>query len=166
MLKISKSGEEVVVGRTGNNRQVVEQFVRPRPRRSSDPDCRSNKNEDDPDGGKRKELLQSETSMQNSQSEVLALKAELDRAQSLNAELQLQNKKLTHDLAAAEAKIAALSCRDRQVRVIDSISQIIREIYNFTALVDWICPISEFFTYQLEYEIKKLIRCPFHTHTK
>ncbi|KAG7995639.1 hypothetical protein I3843_01G120400 [Carya illinoinensis] len=114
VLKISKSGEEVVVGRTGNNRQVVEQFVRPRPRRSSNPNCRSNKNEDDPDGGKRKELLQSEASMQNSQSEVLALKAELDRAQSLNAELQLQNKKLTHDLAAAEAKIAALSCRDRQ----------------------------------------------------
>lgn len=105
------------MGRTGNNRQVVEQFARPRQRRPLDPSCRRNENEDDPDG-KCKDLLQSETLIQNLQSEVLALKAELDEAQSLNVELQSQNKKLTHDLAAAEAKIVAFSCRDHQVRVL------------------------------------------------
>ncbi|XP_059434545.1 protein CHUP1, chloroplastic [Corylus avellana] len=108
-----KSGEEVVVGRTGNSRQVVEQFARPRQRRPSDPSCRRNENEDDPDG-KCKDLLQCENLIQNLQSEVLALKAELDKSQSLNVELQSQNKKLTHDLAASEAKIAAFSCRDHQ----------------------------------------------------
>jgi hypothetical protein len=121
VLNKPKSGEEVIVGRTGNNRQVVEQFARPRQRRPLDPSCRrnenENENEDDPDG-KCKDLLQSETLIQNLQSEVLALKAELDEAQSLNVELQSQNKKLTHDLAAAEAKIVAFSCRDHQVRVL------------------------------------------------
>lgn len=121
MLNKPKSEEEVVaVGRTGNNRHVVEQFARPRLRRSLDPSCRRNEKEEDPDG-KRKESLRGETSIQNLQSEVLALKAELDNAQSFNAELQSLNVKLTHDLAAAEAKIAALSCHDHQVRLTDSI---------------------------------------------
>lgn len=117
MLNKPKSGEEDVVGRTGNNRLVVEQFARPRLRRPSDPSCRRNENEDDPDG-KCKDSLLSETLIQNLQSEVLTLKAELDKAQSLNVELQSQNKKLTRDLAAAETKIAAFSCRDHPVRVL------------------------------------------------
>ncbi|KAB1206210.1 Protein CHUP1, chloroplastic [Morella rubra] len=114
VLNKPKSEEKVVaVGRTGNNRHVVEQFARPRLRRSLDPSCRRNEKEEDPDG-KRKESFWGETSIQNLQSEVLALKAELDKAQSFNAELQSLNVKLTHDLAAAEAKIAALSCHDHQ----------------------------------------------------
>ena len=86
------------------NRHVVEQFARPCQLRSSNP-----RNEDDPDG-KNKDLIE------NLQSEVLALKAELDKAQILNLDMLSQNKKLTEDLAAAQAKIAALSCRD-QVRL-------------------------------------------------
>jgi predicted RNase H-like nuclease (RuvC/YqgF family) len=107
------------VGRNGNSRQVLEQFARPRQRRPSDPSCRrnENENEDDPDG-KCKDLLQNETLIQNLESEVLALKAELDKSQSVNLELQSQNKKLTHDLAAAQAKITAFSCRDHQVRLL------------------------------------------------
>lgn len=113
MVNKPKAGEEAVVSRTRNSRPAVEQFARPRQRRPSDPCCRRNEKEDDPDG-KSKASLQSETLIQNLQSEVLALKAELDKAQSLNVELQSQNKKLSHDLAAAEAKIAAFTNRDHQ----------------------------------------------------
>lgn len=129
VLNKPKSGDDVVVGsqrgreledgkivgRSGNRPVVVEQFSRPR--RRADPSSR--RNEEDPDE-KKKELQQkldlSQTSVRNLQSEVVALKAELDKAHSLNVELQSQNRKLSDDLAAAEAKIAALAIRD-QVRI-------------------------------------------------
>lgn len=166
MLNKSKFGEEVVVSRTGNNRQVVEQFARPRPRRSSDPSCRRNRNEDDPDVGKRKELLWSETSMQNLQSELLALKAELDRAQSLNAELRSQNMKLTHDLSAAEAKIAALSCRDHQVRVSDSSRRLYAKFISFYGSRGQGMSYKCIFYMSIRLRNKNLVRCPFHTRRK
>ena len=67
--------------------------------------------DDDSHGKKKKELLQeklevSENLIKSLQSEVLALREELDRVKSLNVELESQNTKLTQNLAAAEAKIS------------------------------------------------------------
>lgn len=109
----SKELEEVkVVGgvRPGKT-QVVEQFAKPRRQRPVvEANCK--RNEDDPHR-KMKELKEkievSESLITNLQGEVLGLKTELDKEQGLNMELQLQNKKLTENLAAAEAKIAALA---------------------------------------------------------
>ncbi|PQQ07560.1 protein CHUP1 chloroplastic [Prunus yedoensis var. nudiflora] len=111
----SKELEETkVVGRPGN-RQVAEQFVRPRRQRPADPN--SNRNEEDPHE-KNRELQEkfdmSESLIMNLQAEVLALKAELDKTQFLNVELQSQNKNLTEKLAAAEAKIAAFTSREQR----------------------------------------------------
>lgn len=49
----------------------------------------------------------SETLIRDLQSEVLELKTDLDKAQRLNEELQLRNRKLSEELAAAEAKLAS-----------------------------------------------------------
>ncbi|XP_021822734.1 protein CHUP1, chloroplastic [Prunus avium] len=111
----SKELEETkVVGRPGN-RQVAEQFVRPRRQRPADPN--SNRNEEDPHEKNRElqeKLDMSESLIMNLQAEVLALKAELDKTQCLNVELQSQNKNLTEKLAAAEAKIAAFTSREQR----------------------------------------------------
>ncbi|ESW26479.1 hypothetical protein PHAVU_003G122900 [Phaseolus vulgaris] len=68
--------------------------------------------DDDPDGKKRKELQEklevSDNLIKSLQSEVLALKEELDKVKSLNVELESQNTKLTRNLAAAEAKEATV----------------------------------------------------------
>lgn len=120
LLPGSQKGRELeepkLVGRPGN-RQVVEHFARPRRQRPAD--LSSKKTEDDNPDGKNKDLhdklLKSGALVKDLQSQVLSLKAELDKAQVLNAELELQNKKLAEDLSAAEAKIASISSRD-QVR--------------------------------------------------
>ncbi|CAL2226469.1 unnamed protein product [Prunus armeniaca] len=110
----SKELEETkAVGRPGN-RQVAEQFARPRPQRPADPN--SKRNEDHPHEKNRElqeKFCMSESLIMNLQAEVLALKAELDKAQGLNVELQSQNKNLTEKLAAAEAKIAAFTTREQ-----------------------------------------------------
>ncbi|XP_057486497.1 protein CHUP1, chloroplastic [Actinidia eriantha] len=86
--------------------------------KSSDPTTFSKRNELEAGGDgkiRRKEFQLLEdpnhqiSSISNLQSEVLELKAELDKAQSLNAHLQSHNTKLSQDLAAAHAKIAALT---------------------------------------------------------
>ncbi|KAK3188950.1 hypothetical protein Dsin_028511 [Dipteronia sinensis] len=59
-------------------------------------------------------LVLSESLVKDLQSEVLSLKEELDKAHSLKAELEKQNKKFVEDLVAAEAKIAALSSRQQK----------------------------------------------------
>ncbi|KAH7526825.1 hypothetical protein JRO89_XSUnG0049300 [Xanthoceras sorbifolium] len=59
-------------------------------------------------------LVLSDNLVRDLKSEVLSLKEELDKAQSLKTELEKQNKKLAEDLVAAEAKIAALSCREQK----------------------------------------------------
>lgn len=111
----SQKGRELeepkAVGRPGH-RPAVEQFARPRRQRSVDPSCK--KIDDDPDGKKelQNKLEKSEILIKNLQSEVFNLKAELDKALGFNVQLQSLNKKLTDDLVAAEAKIAALSTRD------------------------------------------------------
>lgn len=118
----SQKGRDVeennVMGRS-RNRSILEQFSRPRRQRPVENGSR--KIEDIPDG-KRKELEdkleKSETLVKNLQSEVFGLKAELDKAQGLYLEMQSQNKKLTEDLAVAEAKIEALSTRE-QVRTLN-----------------------------------------------
>ncbi|CAB4262422.1 unnamed protein product [Prunus armeniaca] len=111
----SKELEETkAVGRPGN-RQVAEQFARPRPQRPADPN--SKRNEDHPHEKNRElqeKFCMSESLIMNLQAEVLALKAELDKAQGLNVELQSQNKNLTEKLAAAEAKIAAFTTREQR----------------------------------------------------
>lgn len=99
----SHKGREIV-GRSGN-RPVVEQFARP-----------SRRNEENPDGKKRdlqEKLDLSENLVRNLQSEVMGLKAELDKSQGLNVELESQNKKLNDDLVAAQAKIAALTSQEQ-----------------------------------------------------
>lgn len=122
LLNKPKSGElvlgckvleevKVVGGVRPGKTQVGEQFAKPRRQRPVvEANCKSN--EDDPHR-KMKELKEkievSESLITNLQAEVLGLKAELDKEQGFNMELQLQNKKLTENLAAAEAKIAALT---------------------------------------------------------
>lgn len=115
----SKELDEVKVmgGVRPGKTQVVEQFAKPRRQRPVvEANCK--RNEDDPHR-KMKELKEkievSESLVTNLQGEVLGLKAELDKEQGLNMELQLQNKKLTENLAAAEAKIAALTTSQQRV---------------------------------------------------
>ncbi|KAL2327523.1 hypothetical protein Fmac_020950 [Flemingia macrophylla] len=101
-----REAEEAKVVARFVSRHVVEQFARPR---SGDFGFRRDK--EDPDG-KKKELMEklevSESLIKNLQSEVLALKAELHRVKGLNVELESHNRKLTEDLAAAEAKVVSL----------------------------------------------------------
>ncbi|KAK2645380.1 hypothetical protein Ddye_020575 [Dipteronia dyeriana] len=59
-------------------------------------------------------LVFSKSLVKDLQSEVLSLKEELDKALSLTAELEKQNKKFVEDLVAAEAEIAALSSRHQK----------------------------------------------------
>lgn len=117
-----KSGELVVgsqdvtvVGRSVN-RPGSEQFARPRRQRPVlDPINASRRNEEESyKKGLHEKLELSETLINDLQSEVLALKVELDKANGLNQELELQNKKLTEDLAAAEAKVSVLNTRHQE----------------------------------------------------
>ncbi|EXB75648.1 hypothetical protein L484_026125 [Morus notabilis] len=121
-----KSGEHVPGPQSGRpgNRPVAEQFA-PRPRRQK-------KTEDDPDlDGKKKKkknnnkkelvvlhdddeinMVDDNLVMRNKiddlEGEVVRLKGELDKALAFNQQLQLQNQKLTHELASSHAKISTL----------------------------------------------------------
>lgn len=104
-----REDEEAKVVARFVSRHAVEQFARPK--RVAVGDFGSRRNEEDPDG-KREELLGklevSESLIKNLQSQVLALKLELDGVKRLNVQLEAQNKKLTEDLAAAEAKVVTV----------------------------------------------------------
>ncbi|BAT79980.1 hypothetical protein VIGAN_02293400 [Vigna angularis var. angularis] len=88
---------------------VVEQFARPR---SAVGEFTMKRDKEDPDGKSKKELMEklevSESLIKNLQSEVLALKAELEKVKGLNVELESHNRKLTKDVAAAESKVMSL----------------------------------------------------------
>ncbi|XP_068334039.1 INCREASED PETAL GROWTH ANISOTROPY 1-like protein 2 [Pyrus communis] len=109
--------ENKVVGRIGN-RQAAEQSSRPRRLRAVEPNSKRNdSNEDDPHGKNRElqeKLEMSESLIARLRAEVAALKAELDKTQGFNAELQSQNKNLSRNLAAAEAKIAAFATPEQR----------------------------------------------------
>ena len=98
---MGRDGEEVKVMGRSRHRPVVNQLAQPPPPEGSVPDC------------KTKELQEkvevSQNLIDNLQSEVLGLKAELEKAQSVNLDLQSLNAKLTEDLAAALAKINVLT---------------------------------------------------------
>ncbi|KAJ0033915.1 hypothetical protein Pint_24164 [Pistacia integerrima] len=115
-LGSQKLDEVKVLGRSVN-RPVVEQFARPRRPRSTDA-CSGKNNEDGVVNGVKKELEEkvslSENLVKDLRAEVVALKTELDKAQSLNAELEKQKNKLADDLVAAQAKIVALSSREQR----------------------------------------------------
>lgn len=124
VLNKPKPSEEVVVvegsqkgSREAEDASKVVVVTASRPRR------RLGSEEDDTDGKKKKKELQeklevSENLIKDLQSEVLALKDELDKVKSLNVELESQNTKLTQDLAAAEAKIAAVGSSSGKVRIL------------------------------------------------
>ncbi|XP_045813304.1 protein CHUP1, chloroplastic isoform X2 [Trifolium pratense] len=74
--------------------------------------------EDDPDVKEKKELMEklevSENLIKSLQSEVKALKDELDKVKSLNIDLESQNMKLNQNLASAEAKIEAIGTSSKK----------------------------------------------------
>ncbi|XP_065863990.1 protein INCREASED PETAL GROWTH ANISOTROPY 1 [Euphorbia lathyris] len=86
----------------------VEQFSRPRRPRQVDSGAR--RIEEDTVTVTNKELQEKEFLIKELQSQVLSLKAELDKAHSLNKELDSHNKKLAHDLA----EVAAFNTRRHQ----------------------------------------------------
>ncbi|XP_058076668.1 protein CHUP1, chloroplastic-like isoform X2 [Magnolia sinica] len=99
------------MSRPGN--RPVEQYARLG--RRLDPNCK--RIEDDSDG-KRKELQErldvSENLVKDLQSEISVLKAQLEKLQSLNVELESQKRQFAKDLAAAEMKISALECNKKE----------------------------------------------------
>lgn len=108
MNKVVKSIEEVESShKAGREGEVAKVVVVAPPRR------RRIEEEDDPDVKDKKELLEklevSENLIKSLQSEVMALKDELNQVKSLNIDLESQNIKLNQNLASAEAKIAAFS---------------------------------------------------------
>lgn len=121
VMNKAKPNEEIVRGQKGREveeAKVVARFVRyhaveqfARPRREV-VDFGLRRDEEDIDGKKKKELQEklevSDSLIKNLESEVVALKSELAEMKSLNVELESQNKKLTEDLAAAEAKVVTV----------------------------------------------------------
>ncbi|KAL4273277.1 hypothetical protein GQ457_13G023150 [Hibiscus cannabinus] len=96
-----KSGDPAHVGGCYQKGRVVEQFGRPRrPNVAKENTSSTEKN----GVGSCSEGL-----VKDLQAQMMGLRAELDGARSLNMELEFINRKLREDLAAAEAKIAALS---------------------------------------------------------
>ncbi|KAF2310357.1 hypothetical protein GH714_007969 [Hevea brasiliensis] len=108
----ARDNEDVRVVARSVNRPVVEQFARPRRQRPVDSTATRNEQETKKELQERLELK--EGLVKDLQSEVSALKVELDKAHSLNKELEWQKKKLALDLSAAEAKIAAFNTRDQE----------------------------------------------------
>ncbi|XP_068663903.1 INCREASED PETAL GROWTH ANISOTROPY 1-like protein 2 [Aristolochia californica] len=93
--------------------KTVEQHARIR--RRADPACKSSDADTDI---KRNELLlrleESEILVNSLQSEVSGLKAQFEKLQSLNVELESQNRQFREDLATAEAKISTLSSHHKR----------------------------------------------------
>lgn len=127
VLNKAKPNEEVLGttqrGREVEEAKVVSRFVRPhaveqfsRPR-SGVGDFAFKRDKEDPDGKSKKELMEkleaSESLIKNLQSEVLALKAELEKVKGLKVELESHNRKLTEDLAAAEVKVVSLGGNEK-----------------------------------------------------
>ncbi|XP_021889454.1 protein CHUP1, chloroplastic isoform X2 [Carica papaya] len=81
----------------------------------------------------QEKLQFSEVLVKDLQSQLLALKADLDKAQTLNAQLQSQNNKLSQDLAAAEAKIAALTASHKEEAVAEYQSPNFKDIQKLIA---------------------------------
>jgi len=109
----SRAKRGAAVGsRKGREAEEAKVVVVSRPRRRLGDFGLRKSGDDDPDGKKMKELQDklevSDNLIKSLQSEVLALKEELDRVKSLNVELESQNTKLTRNLAAAEAKEATV----------------------------------------------------------
>ncbi|RDY14163.1 Protein CHUP1, chloroplastic [Mucuna pruriens] len=109
----TRAQRSVTVGsQKAQEAKVVVVAAKPR-RRLGDFGLRKSE-DDDPDGKKKKKELQeklevSENLIKSLQSQVLALREELDRVKSFNVEIQSHNTKLTQDLAAAQAKIATVA---------------------------------------------------------
>ncbi|MED6222160.1 hypothetical protein PIB30_061697 [Stylosanthes scabra] len=131
---------KVVVGRFVRSQHgSVEQFSRPRRRVIGDSGL-SRKTEDEADGvvkKKEKELQEklevSESLIKDLKSEVEALKAELDRVKGLNVELESKNKKLSEDLAAAEAKIVAVGTSGKKEAIEEHQSPKFKDIQKLIA---------------------------------
>ncbi|GMJ12342.1 hypothetical protein HRI_004903400 [Hibiscus trionum] len=114
-----KSGDHVQVGGCYQKARVVEQFGRPRrPNVAKENTSSTEKNGVD---GLREKLSCSEGLVKDLQAQMMGLRAELDGARSLNMELEFINRKLREDLAAAEAKLAALSSPHRPDPVSDQV---------------------------------------------
>lgn len=106
MNKVVKSiEEEVESSHKGSKEGEVAKVVVVAPPR------RRRIEEDDPDVKEKKELLEklevSENLIKSLQSEIKALKDELNQVKGLNIDLESQNIKLNQNLASAEAKIVA-----------------------------------------------------------
>ncbi|GMJ02167.1 IPGA1-LIKE2 [Hibiscus trionum] len=103
-----KSGDQMQVWGCYQKGRVVEQFGRPRRCSNGVKEATSSPEKNGVDE-LREKLGCSEGLVKDLQAQMMGLRAELDGARSLNMELEFVNRKLKEDLAAAEAKIAALS---------------------------------------------------------
>ncbi|KAH7513543.1 hypothetical protein FEM48_Zijuj12G0211400 [Ziziphus jujuba var. spinosa] len=130
---------------------AVEQFARPRRHQRSasvmdpttpkkiehDPPSQlhriSNKKKSNSEQELQEKLEMSQSFIRNLESEMLSLKAELDKARAFNLELQSHNDKLTRDLAAAEAKVQALSSRDPRESIGDDQTPKFKDIQKLIA---------------------------------
>lgn len=126
LLKRAKSGEEETAvlapqrARSVNRPAVVEQFGCPRRpiSRKTEESVMATAVVAEDEKRKRMEELEeklvvNESLIKDLQLQVLNLKTELEEARNSNAELELKNKKLSQDLASAEAKISSLSSNDK-----------------------------------------------------
>ncbi|XP_017218331.1 INCREASED PETAL GROWTH ANISOTROPY 1-like protein 1 isoform X1 [Daucus carota subsp. sativus] len=121
--------EEIKVVHRSVSRGVVESYARPN---------KNTKKRSDIDMVDVKKVLeekldQKEILIRELQSEVLELKAELGRSQSLNAELQSRNKKLSDDLALAEAKNTDLTTTKEKDLVAEIPSSKFKDIQKLIA---------------------------------
>ncbi|KAK3017225.1 hypothetical protein RJ639_007143 [Escallonia herrerae] len=141
-LSLNKSGQDMAravppVGVRSPSGRVVEQFARPTSQRLSGSTNSSRKTNEAGIDGKNKEMQdmldQKHTLIRNLQADVLALKADLHKAHSLNIELRSHNHKLSVDLAAAEAKIATLTTHSKIELVPEYESQQFRDIQKLAA---------------------------------
>ncbi|TKY54335.1 CHUP1 [Spatholobus suberectus] len=115
LKNVSRAKRGVVGSQKGREAEEAKVVVVARPRRRVGGFGLRKSEDDDPDGKKKKKkkelkekLEVSENLIESLQSEVLGLREELDRVKSLNVELESHNRRLTQDLAAAEAKIATV----------------------------------------------------------
>ncbi|XP_072954061.1 INCREASED PETAL GROWTH ANISOTROPY 1-like protein 2 isoform X2 [Typha angustifolia] len=103
-----------IMGRPAN--RVVEQYASLR--RRGDLNYRGSEHEADEKSEElQRRLDASEGLVRELQSEVSALKAQLQKLQGINIELETQKKKLGEELCAAEEKIKHLECHSQDVAV-------------------------------------------------
>ncbi|EOA40393.1 hypothetical protein CARUB_v10009119mg [Capsella rubella] len=132
LLRKAKSGDEETTAvlvpqraRSVNRPAVVEQFGCPRRpiSRKIEETVMSTAEAAAEEDEKRKrmeeleeKLVVNESLIKDLQLQVLNLKTELEEARSSNVELELNNRKLSQDLASAEAKISSLSSNDKPAK--------------------------------------------------